>query len=316
MDNARIASDPAWCIGERIIAVRRLVQRALALRPMNCLAGQWPPGMAVTMLHTDDRFRRYRSEPVVNRHIATDRISTFWCRDHVRGCLLREIMLQSLAEDAALRLIRVPELAHRTGLSVGAVQYTIKLSIETGDFIKVRSSYDKRTNVLIPSAELYAYFIQDIRDNLRGFSDFCGRPRLDPDILAKVGGSSYARLMIRSMSMLQDGLSENAAALARRNFFYLMWDLLLEPELGGRGCVATMARRLQISAPTVAKVVEQGREHGWFEPGEYLVPSALARQRYAMMLSVFEARCNLLLDALDAVLAEPGLAPALDPLLL
>ncbi len=298
---------------ERMTAVADLIVRALALRPMNCLAGIWPEGVTATVQPTDNRVRQLRVAPMANRHVATDRIGIFWGRDHVWSGLLREIMVRYLAGDEALRPIRLPELVARTGLSATSVYYAIRTAVETGDFTKVRSKYDKRVNILVPSLEMHEYFEQDIKDNLRVFAVFCGRPRLDPAHLGQVGGREFRRLMIRSMSLLPGQLSEEAAARAHRSFFYLMWDLLLEPELGGRGFVANMAKQMNVAFSTIARVVEHGRSEGWFEAGEALRPSAMARYRYAMMFTVFEARCNLLLDALEAVAAEPALAPALDP---
>ncbi len=314
MTNAIFSNEQASDIADNLGMIRGWVARALELRPMNCLVGIWPADMAITMQPTDERVRQARLSPCVNAHLAQDRVSAFWGRDYTWFSLLREVMVHCLADDPAQRPVRLADLAARTGLSVASVHQAISTATETGDFRKFRAAGDKRLMLLLPSAELHAYFQQNARDTLALFAVICGRPALDPDLMARAGGGAYARLMIRSMSMLQDGLSEHAVALARRYAFYILWDLLLEPELGARGFIAEMARRQKTSATTITKVVEQMRASGLLEPGADLRPSAMAWERYAMTFSVFAARNNLLLDALEAVLANPDLAPALDPL--
>ncbi len=298
---------------EREQEVRRKVLTALSLRPMECLTGTVPAGVAPTMLPTDPRVRRFRASAFATRHVAEDRISKFWFRNYLWASLLRELMVRSLADAPALRVAHLPELAMRTGLSLASVHTAINKSVATGDFAKIRAEHDNRHIILLPSPEIREYFSRDIKDNLKELAIYTGRKEFDPDLLEGIGGTSYARLMIRFVSFPKFKQTKEEAVLAKRMFFFLMWDLVLDSVENISVPLAGIAKRMKISISALRLVLHQAREGGWLEPCEGLRPSAMALHRYTMLFSAGEARTNLLLDALEAVVAEPALATALDP---
>ena len=314
MINSQIPIDLHSQFNEREAEVRHKVSYALSLLPMECLAGNWPQEATATLSPTSPQVRRFRATAFATRHMSQDRISKFWFRNYLWASLLRELMTRSLASDPALRVARLSELALRTGLSVASVHDAIDLAVRTGDFTKVRSDIDKRLIFLEPSAQIRKFFDADIDNNVADLSHYCNRASLDSVHLKNIGGPHYARLMIRFVSFPRSRQTSESAVLFRRKFFFFMWDLILNTEGDNPETVTSISKKMGVSVTSIAKVIHEAKQGGWLEPGEQLRPSAMALHRFTMLCSVGEMRANLLLDALTAVLAEPALAPALDPL--
>lgn len=293
-------------------AVRACVRQALALRYLDCLQGDWPDGAVESVGLGEPRLRALRQSPRMNLMFSASRIERFWLRDRAWLTLTAAIMLRCPPVVPQAEAVSIPALARISGLSEATVQAALTRGTATGDFTKQRAAHDRRQLVLHPSEAMVATALGSLTGFYAMVADFCGRAAPDPALLLAHGGLPFLRLGMRQSAHLGRG-APAAEVAARRNFFFTLWDLLLEPGAASAGFVQAQAGRLRVTLPTVRAVLEEAREGGWLEPGRDPVPSAMARQRFIRLFSLAERRWALLLEALEAVMARPEWAAALDP---
>jgi hypothetical protein len=290
--------------------VQERIAKVLAMHWLGCLDGQVPRGVTAPLDLGEARVRRLCEHPRFRTGFNRDRTSRFWHREWAFVALRCALMLRSAHLNGTTQPASLAELARLTGLSTYTVRTAIERAATTGDLVKGRSTEDARRLVVEPAPHLVTESLRLQADFFDMAAAFMGRrsplPHLSPDARRQV-----SRLLWQMALTMGGPAGEPPGRFARRTFFYLMLDLLLDGPQAPAGYIAAQAVRLQVTTATLRNVLARARADGWLEPGPPLAASGVARQRFGLAFAVLELRWGALFDALEAVVRDPDLAPHL-----
>lgn len=292
---------------DALLRLRDLLAQIRALRHLDALCGD-PPAVPFSAADpADPRFRPLRALPGMGTRPVGDRLARIWLRDH-RRCILFHALLRSSAwMNGTACSLTVAELARLSGLSVQSVLLALRDARLAGDFIADRAAEDRRRLALEPAPALRALAEARRRAYLAAACALTGRPDPTSQLTAEAAHAwrrLYAELCVNKVG----GAEPRRARLATAARALLLWDLVVEGPQPLRLFVPAQRQRRQASRQTIMNHLAWLRARGWLEPGDPLVPTALARARFGAMLGVFETGAQRVLDLLELLAAEPALA--------
>lgn len=286
---------------------RDLVAQVRALRFLDALYGDTPAAPFAPADPGDPRYRMLRGLPGMGARPRGGQSTQIWLRDHRRCILFHTLIRSSAWVNGAPISLTVAELARLSGLSVQSILLALRDARATGEFTSVRAEADRRRLVLEPSAALRA--LADARRNAyaRVASELTGRadptPRLTP-AAEQAWRRLYAELCVNKVG----GAAARGSRLSLAARALLLWDLVTDGPQLLRLFIPVQQERRQASRQTILNHLAWLRAHGWLEPGDPLVPTALARARFSAMLGVFEACAHRVLDLLELLAEAPAVA--------
>lgn len=292
---------------EAIVRARHLVEQIAALRYLDALYGDRPEVPFAPADPTEPRFRILRALPGMGTRARGDPLTHIWLRDH-RRCILFHTLLRSSAwMNGTAASLSVAELARLSGLSVQSVQLALRDARLAGDLVSVRAEQDRRRLEVEPSPALRALADARRRNYLNVACQLTGRPDPTPRLSAEAAHAW--RRLYAEMCVNKTGRS---AARGRRltvaNRALLVWDLVADGPQPATRFVPRQQERAQVSRQTILNHLAWLHAEGWLSPGEPLTPTPFARERFSLMLGVFEACAQRVLDLLDLLALQPGVA--------
>lgn len=203
--------------------------------------------------------------------------------------------------------LSVAELAGLSGLSVQSVQLALRDARLAGDFVSARAPDDRRRLVFEPSPPLRALADVRRRNFVMVACQLTGRPDPTPRLTEQAEHAwrrFYAEMCVNKTG--RSAARGRRLALAGRAL--LLWDLVVDGPQTATLFVPRQQERAQVSRQTILNHLAWLRAEGWLAPGEPLTPTALARERFGMMLGVFEACAQRVLDLLELLAEQPSVA--------
>lgn len=292
---------------EAIVRARSLVEQIAALRYLDALYGDCPNVPVTPADPTEPRFRVLRALPGMGTRARGDPLAQIWLRDHRRCILFHTLVRSSAWMNGTAASLSVAELARLSGLSVQSVQLALRDARLAGDLVSVRAEHDRRRLEFEPSPALRALADARRRHYVNVACQLTGRPNPTPRLSAEAVRAW--RRLYAEMCVNKTGCS---AARGRRLTLagraLLVWDLVADGPQPATRFVPRQQERAQVSRQTIPNHLAWLRAEGWLCPGEPLTPTPLARERFSLMLGVFEACAQRLLDLLELLAEQPDAA--------
>lgn len=258
----------------------------------------------------DNRLRHFEGCVCLGAMPPRQQLARIWFKDQ-RWVLLFNALIRSSSWIAERPVpLRVAELAHLSGLSGQSVLLALRQAREAGDFVSARADADRRRLVMEPSEQIRSLALWQRDTFLVAITSLTGRAdptrRLPPE-----AERAWSRLFFEASFTAVGWSCRRAASLSTVDRALLLWDLIKGGPQGSAQFVGRQVALGRASRQTIRNHLAWLREGGWLAPGKLLVPSDMARRRFATMLDAFERRAHLMLDLLEALAADPGISPCL-----
>lgn len=291
---------------------RRLVEQISALRFLDALYGDRPDVPFTPADLAEPRFRVLRALPGMGARARGDLLTHIWLRDHRRCILFHTLVRSSAWMNGTAASLSVAELARLSGLSLQSVQLALRDARLAGELVSVRAEQDRRRLEFEPSPALCALADARRRAYVSVACQLTGRPDPTPRLGAEaVHGwrRLYAEVCVNKTSLA----GSRGRRLTLANRVLLLWDLVFDGPQPTTRFVPRQQERAQVSRQTILNHLAWLRAEGWLKPGEPLTPTPLAHERFSMMLGVFEACAQRVLDLLELIAEQPDVAGCILP---
>jgi len=292
-----------------LLRLRLTLSQAMQIRYFDALTDGPQGAITPTISVGEPRARALRAQPHVDCLSRQDSVGRFWFREASFVALLMELARHSSWLNGSLRPISFTELGRTTGLSKKTLSETLESAHQAGDVLKCRSRDDARQLCLEPAPHLLTE-VETVADKFAAqLATFLNRPspieRFD-EKTRRLWLRLYCDLFLNSVSRVVAPETR-----LQTNFFYTIWDLLLDGPVPARIFVVRQAERLGVSTMAVRNILARAADAGLLHcgPDRVLVASDEASRRYDVMITLKERRWSLLWDVLDAVAEKPELAP-------
>lgn len=292
---------------EAIVRARHLVEQIAALRYLDALYGDRPEVPFALADPTEPRFRVLRALPGMGTRARGDPLAQIWLRDHRRCILFHTLVRSSAWMNGTAASLSVAELARLSGLSVQSVQLALRDARLVGDLVSVRAEHDRRRLEFAPSPELRTLADARRRHYVDVACQLTGRPDPTPRLSAE-GVRAWRRLYAEICVNKTGRSAARGRRLTLAGRALLVWDLVADGPQPTTRFMPRQQERAQVSRQTIPNHLAWLRAEGWLCPGEPLTPTPLARERFSLMLGVFEACAQRVLDLLDLLAEQPGVA--------
>lgn len=289
------------------VRARDLVEQIAALRFLDGLYGDRPDVPFTPADASEVRFRALRALPAMGARAKGDPLVHIWLRDHRRCILFHTLIRSSAWLNGTAASLSVAELARLSGLSVQSVQLALRDARLAGDFVSMRAEDDRRRLVLEPSPALRALADARRRNYVTVACQLTGRPDPTPR-LSDAAGHAWRRLHAELCVNKTGRSAARGQRLTLANRALLLWDLVTDGPQPATLFVPRQQERAQVSRQTILNHLAWLRAEGWLCPGEPLTPTPLARERFSIMLGVFEACAQRVLDLLELLAERPSVA--------
>lgn len=289
------------------VRARSLVEQVSALRFLDALYGDRPDVPFTPADPAEPRFRILRALPGMGARTRGDPLAQIWLRNHRRCILFHALIRSSAWLNGTAASLSVAELARLSGLSVQSVQLALRDARLAGDLVALRAEDDRRRLVFEPSPALRALADARRRNYVAIACQLTGRPDPTPR-LTEAAEHAWRRLHAEFCVNKTGRSAARGRRLTVASRALLLWDLVMDGPQPAPLFVPRQQERAQVSRQTILNHLAWLRAEGWLAPGEPLTPTALARERFGMMLGVFEACAQRVLDLLELLAEQPGVA--------